>query len=183
MKLLKYTFPLISLMIFFYPTLLLSETSRKETIKKETIKVDRQPITIISNSLEIDNKQRIVTFSQNVEANTPDFTINCQKMLVHYLNMPSLTDSGKEEIKIDKIIATGDVKINRSEGGSATAEKAVYYQNDEKVILTGKPIVRQGNDFVEGSTITLFIKEKRSIVEGSESRKIKAVLFPRSEKR
>jgi len=178
MKLLKYTIPLISILIFFYPTLLLSETSQKENKK-----VDRDPITIRSNSLEIDNKQKIVTFSQNVEAKTPDFTINCQKMLVHYLNKPNLKDSGKEEIKIDKIIATGDVKINRSEGGLATAEKAVYYQNDEKVVLTGKPIVRQGNDFVEGSKITLFLKEKRSIVEGSESRKIRAVLFPRNEKR
>ena len=178
MKLFKYTILLISLLIFFYPTILLSGTSQEERKK-----VDSGPITVRSNSLEIDNKQNIVTFSKNVEAVTPDFTINCQKMLVHYLNKPSLKDSGKEEIEIDKIIATGDVKINRSGGGLATAEKAVYYKSDEKVVLTGKPIVRQGNDFVEGSKITLFLKEKRSIVEGSETKKIRAVLFPRSEKR
>ena len=178
MKLLKYTSLLISILIFLYPIPLLSETSQKETKK-----VDPEKITIRSNSLEIDNKMKIVTFFENVEAKTPDFTINCQKMLVYYLNEPNLKDSSKEELKIDKIIATGDVKINRPEGGLATAEKAVYYQNDEKVILTGKPIVRQGNDFVEGSKITLFLREKRSIVEGSEDKKIKAVLFPRSEKR
>jgi len=178
MKHLNYTILLIAILIFIYPTVILSETSQKETKK-----VDSDPITIKSNSLEIDNKKNIVTFSENVDAKTPDFTIKCQKMLVYYLNKPNSKDSGKEEINIDKIIATGDVKINRPGSGLATAEKAVYYQNDEKVVLTGNPIVRQGNDFVEGSKITLFIKEKRSIVEGSEGRKIKAVLFPRSEKR
>ena len=178
MKLLKYKILLISFLIFLYPTVLLSETSQKETKK-----VDSDPITIRSNSLEIDNKKNIVTFSENVDAKTPDFTIKCQKMFVYYLNKPNLKDSGKEEIRIEKIIATGDVKINRPDGGLATAEKAVYYQNDEKVVLTGKPIVRQGNDFVEGSKITLFLKEKRSVVEGSDGRKIRAVLFPRSEKR
>ena len=63
------------------------------------------------------------------------------------------------------------------------AEKAVYYQNDEKVVLTGKPVVKRGNDFVEGSKITLFLKEKRSIVEGAEDKKARAVLIPRSKKR
>jgi lipopolysaccharide export system protein LptA len=63
------------------------------------------------------------------------------------------------------------------------AEKAVYYEDDEKVVLTGKPVVKQGNDFVEGSKITLYLKEKRSLVEGSKDQKVRAVLFPRREKR
>jgi lipopolysaccharide export system protein LptA len=63
------------------------------------------------------------------------------------------------------------------------SEKAVYYENDEKVVLTGSPVVKQGNDFVEGSKITLYLKEKRSTVEGSEKEKVRAVLHPRSEKR
>jgi len=178
MKLPKYALSLISLLIFIYPSPLFSETAQME-IKK----VDTEPIVIRSNSLEIDNKKKIVAFLENVDAKTSDFTINCQKMLVYYHDKPIQKDSGKEEIRIDRIIAIGDVKINRPDGGLATAEKAIYYQNDEKVVLTGKPIVRQGNDFVEGSKITLFLKEKRSIVEGSEGRKIRAVLFPRSEKR
>ena len=61
MKFLKYKILLISFLIFLYPTVLLSETSQKETKK-----VDPDPITIRSNSLEIDNKKNIVTFSENV---------------------------------------------------------------------------------------------------------------------
>jgi lipopolysaccharide export system protein LptA len=70
-----------------------------------------------------------------------------------------------------------------TDGGSALAGKAVYSQNDEKVVLTGSPVVKQGDDFVEGSRITLFLRDQRSIVEGSENKKLKAVISPRRGKR
>jgi len=76
-----------------------------------------------------------------------------------------------------------NVKIIRPDGSSATAEQATYYQAQEKVVLTGKPVVKQGNDFVEGSSITLLLRENRSIVKGSKGKKAKAVLTPRSMKR
>ena len=50
------------------------------------------------------------------------------------------------------------------------------------MVLTGNPVVKQGNDFVEGSTITLFLKEERSIVESSEGGKVRAVIFPKEKK-
>jgi lipopolysaccharide export system protein LptA len=65
----------------------------------------------------------------------------------------------------------------------ALAGKAVYSRNDEKVVLTGSPVVKQGDDFVEGSRITLFLRDQRSIVEGSENKKLRAVLSPRRGKR
>ena len=71
------------------------------------------------------------------------------------------------------------MKILRAGGGTATADKAVYYQDKEMAVLTGNPVVKQGNDSVEGSRITLYMKDNRSVVEGSENRKVKAVLAPR----
>ena len=85
-------------------------------------------------------------------------------------------------MKIDKIVATGDVRITRPDGGLATADTASYYHDDEKLVLTGNPRVKQGNDFVEGAKISLFIRENRSIVEGSKDKKVKAVYYPTSEK-
>jgi len=86
-------------------------------------------------------------------------------------------------MKIEKIIAKGDVKITRSSGGLATAEEATYYWDEERVVLTGKPVVQQGEDFVEGTIVTLLLKENRSIVEGSGETRVRAVISPRSEKR
>ena len=158
----------------------LSQTSKKEAVMntKSTGQTE-----IKSDSLEIDFKQNMVTFTGNVDAKSDNMTINCQKMLLYYKNQSGNKAADKDDTGVDRIIATGEVKITRPDGGLATAEKAVFYGDDEKVVLTGKPVVRQGNDFVEGSTITMFLKENRSIVEGSDDHKVRAVLFPNSGKR
>lgn len=140
-------------------------------------------IVVKSDSLEIDNLRKVVTFTGNVDAKKDNFRINCRKMHLYYLEGAGKRDQNKKGVKIDKIIAEGEVKITRAEGGVAMAEKAVYHQNDDKVVLTGKPVVKQGDDFVEGSRVILFLKEKRSIVEGSKDQKVRAVLFPKDEKR
>jgi lipopolysaccharide export system protein LptA len=140
-----------------------------------------ETIVIESNSFEIDNKQNIIIFTGDVDAKKDQFMIQCQKMLVYYKNPSNQAGTGKQDVSIDKIIATGGVKIQRPDG-EATAEKAVYHQDDEKVVLSGKPVIKRGNDIVEGKIITLFLKENRSIVEGSENNKAKAVLFPKDEK-
>ena len=75
------------------------------------------------------------------------------------------------------------MKITRPAGGLATAEEAVYFQKDATIVLTGTPQVKQGDDFVEGSKITLFLNEDRSIVEGSDGKQVRAVVSSGPEKR
>jgi lipopolysaccharide export system protein LptA len=140
-------------------------------------------IVINSNRLEVDNQRKIVTFSGDVDAKRDDFTMTCQKMVLYYIEEAAEAASEKQEMRIDRIVATGKVNITRAEGGSASAEEATYYQEEEKIVLTGNPVVKQGDDFVEGSTITLFLKEDRSIVEGSKGKRARAVLSQGSEKR
>lgn len=173
----------IFLYIITILSVIFSSSVVAEDRQKEVEKVESSGIVIKSDSLEIDNKRKTVVFTGNVDARKDNFIINCQQMSLHYLSDPTETDSGKEDLKIDKIVATGKVIITRTNGGLAMAEQAIYYQNDEKVVLTGKPVVKQGNDFVEGAKITLLLKENRSIVEGSEDSKVRAVLSPKNKKR
>jgi lipopolysaccharide export system protein LptA len=142
-----------------------------------------QSIVIKSDSLEIDNQKRLVTFTGNVDARTDDLIITCEKLFLHYTGSVQQDSSQTGSVKMDKVIAKGMVKITRPDGGLATADEAVYLQKDGKVILTGKPQVKQGDDFVEGSIITLFLNEDRSIVEGSDGKQVKAVISSGTEKR
>ncbi len=137
---------------------------------------------IRSTSLEADDKKGLVTFTVDVEAKRDDFTVYCRQLTVHYQKTSSSSGAEELEGRIEKIVATGDVRIVRAEGGTATAEKAVYYQQDEKLVLTGKPVVKQKENSVEGDRITLFLKENRSVVESSSETRVKAVIFPSSEK-
>ena len=166
--------PVLSLVVFL-------SSSAKSEEKSHEAKNDSQ-IVIKADSLEIDDKNQIVIFTGNVDAREKEFVIKCQKLVVYYKDQSAQSASEPGEVNIDRIIATGDVKITRPNGGLATAEKALYYKNDEKLILTGKPKVKQGDDFVEGSKITLFLKENRSIVEGSKDDKVRAIYSPRNDK-
>ncbi len=140
------------------------------------------PMIIKSKTLEADDKKKKVTFAGDVEAKRDDFTVFCQELVILYENVSDQEKGDQVSAQIDKIVASGGVKIVRTEGGVATGKKAVFYQKDEKLVLTGKPIVKQGEDFVEGDVITLFLKEDRSVVESAGDKKVRAVIFPKKEK-
>jgi len=177
--------------IFLVATLLVgfavTDSVGSEVLKKQTAKDDSRPIVIKSKTLEVNDKTKVVTFEGDVRAEisvkSDDFVIDCKKMLVYYKNPPSQQEKAESETKLDRIVATGDVRFNRGQGGVATAEKAVYYQEDEKIVLTGRPVVKQGKDSVEGDKITIFLEENRHIVESLGDKKVRAIIFPKSEKR
>jgi lipopolysaccharide export system protein LptA len=66
---------------------------------------------------------------------------------------------------VKTIEATGRVRIEK-EGGSATCQKAVYFQEEEKIVMTGNPVAWQKGTRVAGKQITMFLAEDRSVVEG-----------------
>ena len=163
-------FIMISLINLSGASYLLSETQDSNSDQS-----DRNQITIVSNNLEIDDQNNQVTFTGNVYAHGNEFEITCQKLDLYY-HRQKRGNNENSKIDIKKIIATGNVKILRAEGGSASAETAIYLQDEEKIVLTGNPKIKQEGDFVEGTRITLFLKEKRSVVEGSEGNQVKAVV-------
>jgi lipopolysaccharide export system protein LptA len=74
--------------------------------------------------------------------------------------MPTVSDR-----TISKIEATGRVKIEKQDG-RATCQRAVYYEDDKKIVLTGEPVAWQKGTRVTGQRITMFLEEDRSLVEG-----------------
>jgi len=141
------------------------------------------PIEVQSRTLELDDAKQVVTFQGAVHAVQDEFIIDCDKLRVFYTGRPDAENAEGAGAEIDRIVATGNVRIQRAKGGTASAEKAVYYQGEEKLVLTGNPVVRQGRDRVEGERITLYLAENRSVVESTGDEKVKAVIFPRRKTR
>jgi lipopolysaccharide export system protein LptA len=154
-----------------------------ETLKENLGKGDPKEMIIKSNKLEVDDNRKVVIFTGDVDAKREDFVINCDKLVVFYRSLPGPKETDNRKTEVDKIVATGRVRISHSQGGAATAEKAVYYQRDEKVVLTENPVVKKGNDFVEGDRIIMYLNENRSVVESSGDRKVRAVIFPKPRKK
>ena len=177
--------PFVLLAIIMFG-LIASDSIGSEALRKETEKAESEPIVIKSKTLEVNDKTKVVTFEgavrAEVSAKSDDFVIDCHKILVYYTNTPSQQQDLEAGTKIDKIVATGEVRIKRGQGGVATAEKAVYYQQDEKIVLTGNPVIKQEKDFVEGDRITILLEENRHIVESTGDKKVRAIIFPKGEK-
>lgn len=117
---------------------------------------DRTPIEITSLSMVAENKNNKITFTGSVVAQKNDITLYSDKMIVLY--------NGDQEI--EEISAYGNVRLVRDDK-EITADNAVYYTNDEKVIFTGRPVFREAHNIVSGTQITYFIPGERSIVENS----------------
>lgn len=74
--------------------------------------------------------------------------------------MPTVSDR-----KVCLIEASGNVTIEKDDG-RAICRKAVFYQEEEKIVLTGDPVVWQRGTRITGQKITMFLAEDRSVVEG-----------------
>ncbi len=127
------------------------------------------PLEITSDRLEADDASRTVVFIGHVVGRQDDLTIYAGRLTVHYLQ-------GQQ---IRTIVAEEDVRIVQGER-VATGRKAVFDRQQATIVLTGDPRVTQGKDFVSGRRITVFLDDKRSLVEGGAQQRVRALFHPRS---
>ncbi|MCE5337054.1 MAG: hypothetical protein LLG06_20940 [Desulfobacteraceae bacterium] len=141
----------------------------------EKIAKSDSPINIQSDRMEAKQEERLILFDGHVVVQQDDMTLNANKLKVVLLagekNPAGPTD------RIDYIEAEGGVKVTHRDR-LATAAKAIFYQKERKIVLHGHPIVMKGNDKIEGTLITIYLKEGRSVVEGGKGTPVQAVLFP-----
>ena len=131
-----------------------------------------QPISIKSNELFTDSKNRTATFSGKVTARQGDMTLYADRLVVHYK---------QEGGDIDRVEAFGNVKVVQGDR-LATANEGVYFNSEQKIVLTGDPKVYQGSDMVSGKVITYYVNEERSVVTGSADSRVEAVIHPKDKK-
>lgn len=133
--------------------------------------VQEQPTTITSETMTANNKARRVTFEGKVNMTQGDLRVRSDVMIVHFKSdegsqtTKSNSTNSRSGGKIDLIEAKGNVIIEKSTG-RATCGQAVYYRDEEKIVLTESPVAWQGGTRVSGPKMTMYLKEDRSVVEG-----------------
>jgi lipopolysaccharide export system protein LptA len=146
--------------------------------------------TITSKKMTVRNQDGQAVFEGSVVLTKGTLTVYSDKMVVSFHSSgndgakSSADDrTGREATKnaapakgadvmpavsnrsVSRIEATGHVKIEK-ENGNATCQKAVYFSDDEKIILTGDPVAWEKGTRVSGRQITMYLAEDRSVVEG-----------------
>ncbi|MBI5749136.1 MAG: lipopolysaccharide transport periplasmic protein LptA [Nitrospinae bacterium] len=144
----------------------------KSYAEEEGIKEENAPIKITSSRMETQNGKNVVSFMENVVAKKGDMTIYANRLDVY---------SDKNKKKLIKIIAEGDVRIEKGLK-TATGATAEYYDEEQKLILRGNPKLKEKDNLIEGSEIIYYIKEENVTVHGDEKKKVEVTLFPEEKK-
>lgn len=127
-------------------------------------------ITISADRLEVDRKAHTATYAGNVVARDSTLTILADRMDFTF-------DEAMQQVQ--RVRATGHVRIAERGGREATADTATYFAREEKVLLEGNARAWQEENVVTGTTMTLYLREDRHVVEGEGDARVHAVIYPR----
>ncbi len=132
---------------------------------------DKSPLTISSDTLEVNRKDRVAIYRGNVAANDRSRGIS---ILADQIEL--FFDERMEDL--EHALAVGNVRLSYGER-RGVAERAEYYPAESRAVLIGHPKVWQDNDVITGCRITLLFQEDQSRVEGCEGERVNAILYPK----
>ena len=150
-------------------------TTTAQTGSKARVGDDRtQPVTVDADRMERYGKESLVVFSGSVVVRQNNSVQYADRMEVY------LDEKGD---RILRTVSTGTVKIITRDCRTGTARRAEYHELEQRVVLSGNARVWQDDNVVSGDTITIFLAQDKSIVQGGTQERVKAVFHPRDEKR
>ena len=160
---------------------------------KRSIEAAGVPTTITSKKMTVRNQESQAVFEGAVVLTRGPLVVHSDRMVVlfhpKHRDLPASSHEGAdhwESIRnssVSPASGVGSTMSNRSvsrveaigemhhvkikyENGSATCQKAVYFSNGERIVLTGDPVAWEKGTRVSGRQITIYLAEERSVVEG-----------------
>jgi len=131
-----------------------------------------QPVTVDADKLERFGKEGLAIFTGNVVARQANSVQYADRMEVY------LDEKGD---RVLRTVSTGNVRIITKDCRTGTARRAEYYDIEQRVVLLGGARVWQDDNVVSGETITIYLSQDRSVVQGGTQERVKAVFFPKEQ--
>lgn len=129
----------------------------------------KSPIDITADHLSADSAKESVTFEGNVVVTQDDVTLHADRVFAEY---------SREAKAIEKITAEGNVRVIQA-GREARAARAVFYNLEQRIVLSGGADLAYGQNTLKGETMTIYLRENRSVVTGGEGGRVRAVIQPK----
>jgi lipopolysaccharide export system protein LptA len=147
----------------------------KNAEREKTGKGDRsQPVTVDSDKMERFGKESLVVFTGNVVARQNNSVQYAERMEVY------LDEKGD---RILRTVSTGNVRVITKDCRTGTARRAEYNELEQRVVLSGNARVWQDDNVVSGESITIYLSQDRSVVQGGKQERVKAIFYPKDDKK
>lgn len=148
----------------------LSGAAAQEGGRTSARELGSRPIEVTADRVSADSARNSVTFEGNVVARQADVTLYADRVQ---------TDYSREAGAIDRIEAQGNVRVVQ-EGREARSERATFHNLEQRIVLSGRATLQQGQNTLQGETLTIFLQENRSVVTGGkEGGRVQAVINPK----
>ena len=118
---------------------------------------DKSPLYVKSDSLALNAKSRVFTYSGNVEVQKGDLRITCDNMIGTYD-----TDN-----RLDNVLCKDNVVITRGTELQANANRANYSIKKAIIELTEGPELARDGNVLSADKIMIYVDEDRSEAEGN----------------
>jgi lipopolysaccharide export system protein LptA len=142
----------------------------KTKSKSGPSKSDEDQIHVSADALISDRNANYAEFQGNVVTTQKGSVMHSDRLKIFYTQDPNKKSSNdaKKQGSIDKIIATGHVKIVMGDK-TAWADKAVYTKSDDSILLSGgNPKILSGKSYLSGETIRVNRKTEEVFVNAVE---------------
>jgi len=117
-----------------------------------------QPVNYAADRIELQDRQKRVVLSGNVEIQQGDLQLNAARTTVAY------SDEGS--LRIQRINASGGVVVQRG-GERASGAAAVYDLNRRVIVMSGNVSLRRNGDTLDGGRLTIDLNSGNSSVDGA----------------
>jgi lipopolysaccharide export system protein LptA len=129
-----------------------------------------ETVQVTADRMVSDSRSDQVVFTGNVEARRGDLYVKSDQLEVK---------QDQQTKKVAQMVAIGNVFIRRGEQ-SATAERATFFEAEQKAVLTGNPHAWEGNTEIWGEEMVFLLAEGNMIVTGGTQR-VRVQLIPANE--
>ncbi len=152
----------------------------------------KEPIHITSDKMEAYNKKNMIIFIGSVSAIQGKMEIQSDRLEVFMKKKENSAvegaaaasggntnpAAGPDQSSVDRLIAIGNVLITQENSKYASAEHLDYREASGIAVLTGNPRAWDNKNQVIGTKIEIFLRDGRTIVYGSKSRRVSVTLYP-----
>ncbi|MBI5191119.1 MAG: lipopolysaccharide transport periplasmic protein LptA [Nitrospirae bacterium] len=140
-----------------------------------------EPVVVTARTLTADNKKRVVIYKDGVVVKRGDITLHADNVTIRLAPAENKAGGASDIFNkgggIETIEATGRVRILQGDR-TATADKAVFYTAEDRIVMSGSPRVWEGGNVLTGSTVSYDLKEDTFTVEDA-----KTMLYPEQPER
>lgn len=123
-----------------------------------------EPIDIESDTLEVQETNKIAIFSGNVKATQGKMTMRSKLLKVKYTGGSAAGGTGESSggSQITSIRAEGKVLINTADDQTATSDWAFFDVKSQTVTIGGNVVLSQGENVIKGDQLVIDLKTNRS---------------------